>query len=74
MGSDAGPSAVDNWYAECPKYTGGFSENAGHYTQLMWKGAKEVGCAAVGDIAACLYDQGNIIGEFAQNVPPPGKC
>jgi pathogenesis-related protein 1 len=44
-------SAVTMWYNEKPLYNGGpvggigFSRY-GHYTQLMWKSTKKVGCAA----------------------------
>lgn len=81
-GGSAGVDAVDRWYAECPNYksvpskpsdfTGG--PEIGYYTQVVWKDAKKVGCAAVGSIAACLYDYGNMLGEFDIDVPPPGKC
>lgn len=74
IGVNASVNAVDNWYNECNKYTGKFSEDAGHYTQLIWKDAKKVGCASVGTIAACLYDKGNILGEFVENVPEMGSC
>lgn len=72
--------AVDNWYNECSNYTkipiNGNDMNGpkfGHYTQIMWKNAKKVGCASVGGISACLYDVGNILGEFEYNVPVPGN-
>jgi hypothetical protein len=69
--------AVGNWYAEKSKYRGGCDSNpsacadAGHYTQLVWKNAKKVGCGISDNsqIAACLYDIGNEIGQFSENVP-----
>ena len=69
--------AVQHWYNEKGDYHGGCDQNpincekSGHYTQLVWKGAREVGCGISGNgqIAACLYDIGNEIGQFSQNVP-----
>ena len=65
-------TVVNNWYNECKKYEGKPSEDSGHYTQLIWKNAKQVGCSIQGDISACLYDTGNILGEFGKNIP--NKC
>lgn len=83
--------AVDGWYCECPYYdpskgafmTGTNGEDVGHYTQLMWKDTKEVGCASVDcgggkKIYACNYNPGGNIfynggsSLFVQNVPK--KC
>lgn len=66
----AGPQAVTNWYNECPQYTG----NPSHYTQVVWKDAKQVGCGMAGSMAVCVYDVGNELGQFATNVPPTGIC
>jgi hypothetical protein len=68
-GSYANPcGVVQGWYAECPQFTGGFSPAAGHYSQVMWPEAKEVGCGVAtcdgASIYTCTYDQGNIMGEF----------
>jgi hypothetical protein len=43
-------------------------ENVGHYTQLIWRGSGQVGCAtAVGrseEFLVCRYSQaGNVYGE-----------
>ncbi|KAL4916079.1 CAP domain-containing protein [Aspergillus aurantiobrunneus] len=44
-------AAVQAWEAEASMYDfekpTGFSEETGHFTQLVWKGTREVGCAAV---------------------------
>ncbi|KAL4782522.1 CAP domain-containing protein [Aspergillus varians] len=44
-------SAVRAWGVEVSMYDfkkpTGFSEETGHFTQLVWKGTREVGCAAV---------------------------
>ena len=69
--------AVAHWYDEKSKYHGGCDitpeacDSSGHYTQLMWRDAKKVGCGISDNsqIAACLYDIGNEIGEFGNNVP-----
>ena len=68
--------SVDNWYNEKKLYNGKCDtdpqscENSGHYTQVVWKDTKKVGCGISdnGQISACLYDIGNIIGEFNDNV------
>jgi hypothetical protein len=73
--------AVDRWYAECKDYkkspfTAKQFKEAGevfHYTQVVWKGSKKVGCGMVGNVSACLYDNGNILGTFDDNAPP-GQC
>ncbi|CAI4045091.1 sterol-binding protein SKDI_11G2240 [Saccharomyces kudriavzevii IFO 1802] len=72
--------SVDAWYNEISSYdysNPGFSESAGHFTQVVWKGTSEVGCGlkscggAWGDYIICSYkDAGNYIGEFAENVMP----
>ncbi|GFP67975.1 protein PRY2 [Saccharomyces cerevisiae] len=72
--------SVDAWYNEITSYdysNPGFSESAGHFTQVVWKGTSEVGCGlkscggAWGDYIICSYKAaGNVIGEFADNVMP----
>lgn len=81
-GSVPAGSAVDRWYAECPGYKSPPSTPAEfnsqgevfHYTQVVWKGTKKVGCGMVGNVSNCLYDRGNLLGDFPGNVPPPGTC
>jgi len=75
-------AAITAWYNENSQYNyaaGQFSEATGHFTQLVWKDAKQVGCATVtcngenntpGDFLTCEYDTGNVIGYFVQNVLP----
>ena len=74
QGGPGTTAAVGHWYGECPLYTGGFSEAAGHFTQVVWRGTKEVGCGVSGPMVVCVYDAGNIAEEFATNVPPRGQC
>jgi uncharacterized protein YkwD len=77
--------AVDRWYNECVNYNNvPTTENdmkkyiksgkqIGHYTQVMWKDAKLVGCGIRGSIGNCLYDTGNVLGQYESNVPKPGR-
>lgn len=53
---DSPENAVTGWYDECKLYDSknqdsqGFPRNSmqvGHYTQMMWKDAKKIGCAEV---------------------------
>lgn len=72
--------AVQAWYDEIADYdfaNPGFSENAGHFTQLVWKSSTQVGCAiktcggSWGDYVICSYNPaGNFIGDFPNNVMP----
>lgn len=73
---------VQRWYDECKDYSGSQTADTGHYTQVVWKNAKEVGCAYATNNSGkqynvCLYDTGNItvngIG-FNEYVPAPGSC
>lgn len=68
------------WYDEERKYDfkkSQYSSATGHFTQMVWKGTKEVGCAMVNNnriagfpyYLACEYKPaGNYIGEFRTNV------
>ena len=54
---------------------GGFSMETGHFTQLVWKGTKSVGCGKATcnglDIYVCNYDPaGNWERQYKQNVLP----
>jgi hypothetical protein len=76
------------WYGEGKNYDyshPGFSEATGHFTQVVWKATKRVGCAwnqqkctKTGGFTfhklVCEYDpRGNIVGgdNFKNNVPRP---
>lgn len=64
---------VKLWTDEESSYGGGYSPSSGHYSQVVWKGTKRVGCAtrACGgsNLITCEYEpRGNIIGQFGQNV------
>ena len=64
---------IKAWYNEYPDYQKGqFTSEAGHFTQLVWKGATKIGCAQTpcggGYLQSCNYDVGNVIGQFDENV------
>lgn len=52
--------------------------DAGHFTQVIWKASRELGVAfsASGDgtivVVANYLPPGNLLGSFAENVPPVG--
>jgi uncharacterized protein YkwD len=61
--------AIEAWYAEGASYNyaaGLFSEATGHFTQLVWASATQVGCGIAtcgtsttpGDMLTCEYDTG----------------
>ncbi|TFK40985.1 CAP domain-containing protein [Crucibulum laeve] len=73
-------SAIKSWTDEVSQYNPN-SPQPSHFTQVVWKGTTQVGCALQlcdGIFAAsfgkakyyvCEYSaQGNIIGEFAENI------
>ena len=73
-------SSVDRWYNEVGQYkfsAPSFSTATGHFTQMVWRGSREVGCASAvcggQNFWVCRYSPaGNITnpGQFAQNVLP----
>jgi len=76
-----GPEAVvQMWYEEVKDYKfpdGGFSMQTGHFTQVVWRGTKQVGCGKSQckgmDIWVCNYDPaGNWDGQYRDNVKPRG--
>jgi len=70
-------SGVAGWYNKI-RYTPGkkgkvlsFSSKTGHYTQVVWKGTKRVGCAKKQHFMVCDYSPpGNMRGAFQANVKP----
>lgn len=69
--------AVEIWYEEKQHYRGGFSMQAGHYTQLVWVGSKRLGCGTTTcqgkRIWVCNYDPpGNVQGQYPSNVKSAG--
>ncbi|KAF9942239.1 hypothetical protein BGZ75_001386 [Mortierella antarctica] len=74
-------AVIDGWYSEVKFYqygNPGFSMKTGHFTQVVWKGTKSVGCAkkfcpnSNWTIYICNYaPPGNMMGAFPKNVLPP---
>ncbi len=66
------------WYDEVNLYNfsqGGFSMQTGHFTQMMWKSTRSLGCGVStcngGEIWVCHYDPpGNVQGFYQQEVLP----
>jgi uncharacterized protein YkwD len=83
--AELGTQSVDAWYGEIKDYT--FGEDipsnfgkVGHFTQVVWKGTRKLGCGAAASadgqayFVVCNYSpQGNVLGEYAQNVVPVKK-
>jgi uncharacterized protein YkwD len=73
-------SVVKMWYDEIAEYRfpdGGFSMKTGHFTQVVWRGTKQVGCGRSQckgmDIYVCEYaPPGNWEGQYRENVLPRG--
>ena len=72
-----GKMMTDDWYNEVNQYNfnnPGYISGTGHFTQIVWKGSKQVGFGYAqardgyyyGD--ANYYPAGNFIGEFEDNV------
>lgn len=76
-------AAVDAWGNERREYDfdhPGFTEQTGHFTQLVWKNTTAVGCGRVecgggkGWYLVCEYwPRGNVEGEFGEMVGRPIK-
>ncbi|KAG0051111.1 hypothetical protein BGZ83_004096 [Gryganskiella cystojenkinii] len=80
-------TAITAWYNEVKFYSynnPGFSMKTGHFTQVVWKGTTQVGCAkkfcknSNWNIYICEYQTpGNIVSSgntyFKKNVLPPKK-
>ena len=77
-GSYSVASFVNDWYSEISAYdfTSGTGDGTGHFTQVVWKATKQVGCGLThcgdgNDLLACQYSPaGNIDGQYIDNVPP----
>jgi uncharacterized protein YkwD len=73
----SGRDAVSLWYQEITQYNPRVPAfgPAGHFTQLVWRGSKQLGCGAAmcgGDVYwVCRYSPaGNFEGEYRANVSP----
>jgi uncharacterized protein YkwD len=75
-----GEAVTAMWYDEVARYRfapGGFSMQTGHFTQVVWRATRRIGCAVTAcgglDLWVCEYDPpGNVRGEFRDQVRPPG--
>ena len=80
VGSSTAEAVVTGWYSEVSEYDFSspvFGMNTGHFTQVVWRGTTEVGCAQSrcngGELWVCNYNPpGNMSGSFEQNVRPRG--
>lgn len=69
---------VGSWYSEVKKYDfgkPGFSFEAGHFTQVVWKGSSQLGCGIAecdnAELWVCNYaTAGNVEGSFKTEVLP----
>ena len=73
-----------SWYNEVAMYNfsaPGFSFNTGHFTQVVWKASRSIGCGiahgctrvpgSLDTFGVCRYKPaGNFLGLFAENVLP----
>jgi uncharacterized protein YkwD len=77
----SGTAAAESWYAEQKDYKADEKNtpSAERFTQMIWKGTTEVGCARLGKpestyfstYIVCVFSPpGNVAGQFAMNVPP----
>ena len=75
----SGEEVSKNWYDENKKYNynGDWKSGTGHFTQMVWKGTKEVGFGKFKDKRGRIYvvgnyhPAGNVIGFFKYNVFKP---
>ncbi|GAB4813161.1 hypothetical protein N2152v2_000207 [Parachlorella kessleri] len=71
LGVDSCATAVDMWYEERSGYKGEFSPSSCHFSQLVWKGSRQVGCGCNAEqrLVVCNYlPPGNVKEEFDANV------
>lgn len=70
-------SSLKAWYGEVNDYRyGSLSSGTGHFTQVVWKGSKRLGCSVHRckpmRIVVCRYDPpGNVQGKTGANVLAP---
>ncbi len=73
-------AVVRGWYDEITKYDfdrPGFDFSTGHFTQVVWKNTRKMGCGVAqcggGELWVCNYDPpGNFEGQYPQNVTRRG--
>jgi uncharacterized protein YkwD len=73
-------AVVGMWYDEIKKFnfrSGGFSMKTGHFTQVVWRDTRQVGCGMSQcnglDVWICQFSPpGNVEGQYRENVLPIG--
>ena len=74
--------ATNAWYSEVDKYdynNPGFTNETGHFTQLVWRKSTRVGYAVASGqngtfVAAHYVAPGNYLDDFQDNVLPPASA
>lgn len=75
---ESGRMSVDSWYSEIKNHNFGsdsFNYNTGHFTQVVWRGSKELGTGIARSSQGNIYvvsnysPAGNVQGAFLKNVP-----
>ena len=76
---DIGTACVELWYSEEPSYNyknPGFSSSSGHFSQLVWKNSKKLGCGIGCNsqnecyVTCNYYPAGNYLNQYTENVSP----
>lgn len=74
-----GSDAVNSWYSEVKDYDfnkSGYQSNTGHFTQVVWKGSKELGIGRAKSVDGKVFvvgryrPAGNNMRAFKENVFP----
>ncbi|CUM63975.1 uncharacterized protein PRCAT00001563001 [Priceomyces carsonii] len=76
VGYSDGPSALDAWYDEGKNYDYSSASSFDHFTQVIWKGSSQLGCAYKdcssenwGKYIICSYSAaGNVVGQGKKNL------
>ena len=65
---------AEEWYSEIDLYDFSnpmFDSASGHFTQMVWRDTCTMGCGFAEPYLVCRYSpQGNVFGDFADNVLP----
>ena len=74
-----GSDAVNSWYSEVKNYDfskSGYQTNTGHFTQVVWKGSRELGIGKAKSVDGKVFvvgryrPAGNNMRAFGENVFP----